>query len=175
MRPEQRRFPSLTGTDRDIINGFLEYQRDTLEWKCSGLSDDQLKTRAVSPSPLTLLGLLRHMTVVEYHWFEFILTGSREHQQLYITGADRAAGREPDWNDLDSVSVEDVVKRWHEACDIARSNVAAMETLDTPAFHEWDDAPVALRWILVHMIEEYARHIGHADFLREKIDGETGE
>lgn len=153
-----------------MLNGFLDYQRDTLEWKCSGLSPEQMKDAASPPSPLTLLGLLRHMTVVEYHWFEFVLLGSREHQGMYTSHSS-----EGDWTELDSHSVKEVFEGWEQSSAASRAAVASIPTLETTASELWDDQPVMLRWIMVHMIEEYSRHIGHADFLRERIDGETGE
>ncbi|SRR5579884_116425 len=172
MRASERRFPPLSGSERDVLNGFLDYQRDTLEWKCSGLTGDQLKERVVPPSPMTLLGLLRHMTEVEYFWFEDILLNRQDHFRLYSPLPDKPDG---DWQDLDSHTPEEVLSSWKEACAVARQNAAAMEGLDSPAAREWDGQPVMLRWILAHMIEEYARHNGHADLFREGIDGETGE
>lgn len=171
MRDSERRFPPLSASDREMLNGFLDYQRDTLEWKCSGLSADQLKEAASSPSPMTLLGLLRHMTVVEYHWFENVLLDRRDHAGMYISGE----SPEADWSDLQSVSAEEVLRRWREACQASRENAASIASLDDAAAREWDNEPVTLRWITTHMIEEYARHNGHADLLRERIDGETGE
>jgi hypothetical protein len=88
-----------------------------------------------------------------------------------------AANREADWTELDSHSTEDVLDRWKHAVAVARKNSASIPSLDTPAARENppDPEPNSLRWIMIHMIEEYARHNGHADLLRERIDGETGE
>ena len=79
------------------------------------------------------------------------------------------------WTDLDSYPVEEVMQNWKEACAASRRNAASLPDLDAPAVHLWDGEQVTLRWITIHMIREYARHIGHADFLRERIDGVTGE
>lgn len=171
MSEFKRTFPPLSGSERDMLNAFLEYQRDTLEWKCSGLSPDQLKEAASPPSPLTLLGLLRHMTKVEYHWFESVLLDRRDHAGMYSS----EGSPEGDWTELDSHSPEVVLQRWKQACEASRGNAASVTNLDATAARFWDDEPVMLRWITIHMIEEYARHIGHADFLRERIDGEIGE
>jgi uncharacterized damage-inducible protein DinB len=169
MQSNERTFPPLSAPERDMLVKFLQYQRDTLEWKCTGLSAAQLKQAATPPSDMTLLGLLRHMTTVEHHWFVRILTGV-EPPQMYGAKSWISA-----WTDLDSHEVEDVVRNWKTACAESTANVAAVESLDQPAARPWDNEPVMVRWILIHMIEEYARHLGHADLLRQAIDGETGE
>jgi len=164
----------LNGDERVMLNAFLDAQRDTLEWKCSGLTPEQLKEAAVPPSGLTLLGLLRHLTEVEYFWLEGILLGEGSHLGLYSGQANPAEG-ERAWTDLDSHSVEEVIQNWKDACEASRRNAASVPSLDTAAVYPWDNEPVTLRWITVHMIREYARHTGHADLLRERIDGATGE
>jgi uncharacterized damage-inducible protein DinB len=156
-----------------MLNAFLDSHRDTLEWKCSGLTSDQLKEAAAPPSPLTLLGLLRHMAEVEYDWFESLLLNRDEHIGLFSPeGSPRG-----EWTELDSHPAEDVLREWKQTCEISRRNVASIPELDALAARPrfWDKEAVTLRWMMIHMIEEYARHNGHADFLRERIDGETGE
>jgi uncharacterized damage-inducible protein DinB len=119
------------------------------------------------PSPLSLLGLLRHMTEVEDYWFHTVLLGAPD--TAIYEGEDC-------WNDLDRHSVEEVLDRWRLACEASRRNVASVASLDRLSGRpRWDGETVTLRWIMIHMIEEYARHNGHADFLRERIDGQTGE
>jgi hypothetical protein len=167
----ERTLPPQAGTERETLNAFLQSQRDTLEWKCGGLSRSQLIQAAIAPSPMTLLGLLRHMTVVEYHWFEFVLTNSRDHQSIYRS----QASPDGDWTDLSSHSPEDVLLGWRGACKVSTRNASALQSLDSTAALTWDDEPVSLRWITCHMTREYARHVGHADLLRERIDGQTGE
>lgn len=164
----------LNGDERVMLNAFLDAQRDTLQWKCAGLTPEQLKEAASPPSPLTLLGLLRHLTEVEYFWMEAILVGKGSHLGLYSGQVNPAEGDRA-WTDLDSHSADDVIQNWRDACETSRRNAASLPDLDTAAVHEMDNEPVTLRWITVHMIREYARHIGHADFLRERIDGATGE
>ncbi|HLJ67276.1 MAG TPA: DinB family protein [Chloroflexota bacterium] len=164
----------LSGDERAMLNAFLDAQRDTLEWKCSGLAPEQLKEAASPPSPLTLLGLLRHLTEVEYFWLEGILLGKRDHLGLYSGQANPAEGDRA-WADVNSHSVDDVKQNWKEACEASRRNAASLPSLDAAAALHWDNEPVTLRWITVHMIREYARHTGHADLLRERIDGATGE
>ena len=147
---------------------WLDYQRATLLWKCELLEGDALARRSVPPSPISLLGIVRHMTLVEWSWFErvFAATGtprpiSTEHDE------------DADWNDLDPVRAMEDIELFQRQCDISRGIVAAAQSMDQLAADARDD--VSLRWIMVHMIEEYARHNGHADFLRELIDGAVGE
>jgi uncharacterized damage-inducible protein DinB len=160
--------PPPRGNERELLEAFLDFHRQTLEWKCSGLTPEQLKAAASPPSPLTLLGLLRHCAEVEHYWFDFILLGSPD--PVVYEGEDL-------WSDLDRHSVEEVVHRWEQACQTSRQNVSSLPSLDHPAGRprHWDGETVTLRWIMIHAIEEYARHNGHADFLRERIDGATGE
>lgn len=157
-----------------MLNAFLDAQRDTFEWKCSALTVQQLKEAASPPSPLTLLGLLRHLTEVEYFWMEGILLGKESHLGPYSGQANPVDG-DLAWTDLDSRPVDEVMQAWREACASSRRNAASLPDLDATAARLWDNEPVSLRWITVHMIREYARHTGHADFLRERIDGATGE
>lgn len=164
----------LNGDERVMLNAFLDAQRATLAWKCSGLTPEQLKEAASRPSPLTLLGLLRHLTEVEYFWMEGVLLGKGNNLGLYSGQVNPAEGDRA-WTDLDSHSADEVLQNWKEACDASRRNAASLPDLDAIASHQWDNQPVTLRWITVHMIREYARHVGHADLLRERIDGATGE
>jgi uncharacterized damage-inducible protein DinB len=157
-----------------MLNAFLDAQRDTLEWKCSGLTPEQLKEAASPPSSLTLLGLLRHLTEVEYFWMEGILLGKGSHLGMYSGQMNPAEGDRA-WTDLDSHSADEVMRNWKAACEASRRNVASLPSLDAPAAHLWDDELVTLRWITMHMIREYARHTGHADILREAVDGRVGE
>jgi Protein of unknown function (DUF664) len=174
MADAERTEVPLNGDERVMLNAFLDAQRDTLAWKCSGLTPEQLKDAASPPSPLTLLGLLRHLTEVEYFWMEGVLLGEGSHLGMYSGHANPVEGDRA-WTDLESPPVDEVMQNWKEACDASRRNAAALPDLDAPAARLWDNEPVTLRWITVHMIREYARHTGHADFLRERIDGATGE
>lgn len=164
----------LNGDEHAMLNAFLDAQRETLEWKCSGLTPEQLKDAAAPPSSLTLLGLLRHLTEVEYFWLEGILLGKGSHLGLYSGQANPVEGDRA-WTDLESHPVDDVMRNWKTACEASRRNADSLPDLDAPAARPWDGEPVTLRWITVHMIREYARHTGHADLLRERMDGATGE
>jgi hypothetical protein len=153
--------------ERDTLIGYLRDQRLTLELKCSGLDAEQLARRAVEPSDLSLLGLVRHMANVEQIWFRIRLAGLRV-PRLYRDGGDRDG--EFTGAVADPAVVEDAFARWREEMDFADKFVAAHSDLGFIG-PEGD----ALREVLIHMIEEYARHNGHADLLRERIDGRKGQ
>jgi uncharacterized damage-inducible protein DinB len=160
--------PLLSGPERDQLESWLDFYRATLLLKCAGLSVEQLSTRAVASSDLTLLGLLRHMTFVEQVWFEKVFAG-RDVDDYYKRDDDRDA----DFHDLSSASLDVVVGLFHRACAMSR-DVSSGRDLDEMALVARRGREVDLRWIYLHMIEEYARHCGHADLLRELIDGTTG-
>ena len=149
---------------------FSTSRRATLEWKCHGLSEEQLRQRSVPTSAMSLLGLVRHLTEVEQHWFRVSLDGQTPALHYWHRGP---GGTDTDW-EVEGADVADSFRLWREEADHARRIVAASESLDRSFDHPHDGA-VTLRWILTHMIEEYARHNGHADLLREAIDGSVGE
>ncbi|WP_305784790.1 DinB family protein [Symbioplanes lichenis] len=150
-----------------MLEGWLAWHRQTLLTKCAGLTAAQLKRAAVEPSNLTLLGLVRHMTAVERSWFRV-----------------RAAGRpltdpyNDDTNvdgDFDDVAGADAEANY--AAHLAETEAATADVAGLPLDHEFTAAgrgSFSLRWVYLHMIEEYARHNGHADLLRERLDGATG-
>jgi uncharacterized damage-inducible protein DinB len=164
-RPE----PPYEADERTTLTSFLDWQRATLAWKCEGLTDEQLRQRNVEPSPISLLGLVRHMTDVERGWFRRTLVGE-DAPALTWTAEDN----DGDFNQSDTADVTEAFAAWNREIEIARANVAATASLDVTGTNR-DGTKISLRWILTHMIEEYARHNGHADFLRERIDGATGE
>lgn len=165
-----RSFPSRQLPDeRSMLTAWLEYHRGTLAWKCSGLTDAQLRVRPVAPSSLSLLGLLRHMTEVERAWFQRVLLGT-DVPRLY-SGATNPDG---DFDDVDTADVAADVARFAAECAASRAAVDGAQSLDVIGAGLWRGEPVSLRWILVHMVEEYARHNGHADLIRELIDGAVG-
>src|SRR5579859_4758329 len=171
-RPE----PPAAGDESGTLLGFLDYQRATLEWKCSGLDSDSLNA-TVGASSLTLGGLLKHLALVEDSWFSRRLHG-RERQPPWDT-VDWSADPDWDFHSAAQDTPDELLALWHSAVAQSRASVAqALRTggLDQLAQRAWPDGrSPSLRWILVHMIEEYARHNGHADLLRESIDGQTGE
>ena len=153
-----------------MLETFLDYHRATLLLKCAGLSDDQLRTRSVPPSSLSLLGLVRHMAEVERNWFRRILMGE-DVPGIFWTD------EEPDgeFDLVDGADVEADLATCRQELDICRAIANRHPDLDAIGANLRRGHEVSLRWIFVHLIEEYARHNGHADFLRERIDGVTGE
>lgn len=162
--------PPLSADERETLLGFLNYQRRTLEMKCAGLDANALTTRSVPPSILTLLGLVRHLSDVERHWIRCGLLGLEE-SALYWDGP----GGDTDFEfpTADTALVPASWAAWRAETDFTDAAIAAMPLNATYLDHH--HGQTSLRWILVHLIEEYARHNGHADLLRELIDGSTGE
>jgi hypothetical protein len=160
--------PPLEADELTTLTAFLDFNRETLAVKCSGLTPDQLRERAVPPSTLSLLGLVRHMAEVERNWFRPVLSGA-EMQSIYAPGLDWEAA----FRDAATADADEAFSTWRAECDHSRALVAANPVLETRGFRggHW----FSLRWVLTHMIEEYARHNGHADLLRERLDGTTGE
>jgi uncharacterized damage-inducible protein DinB len=163
MDADQRREPPSVGDERTLLTGFLDYHRDTLLWKCSGLTDEQLALRSTEPSSMSLLGVLRHLTEVERSWFAKRIAGEQVTPIFYSK-----ENRDGDWDDLGAHSVDEVVETWQAACARSREITAARPLDFEGTEGEWT---FSLRWLLLHMIEEYARHNGHADLIRERIDG----
>jgi uncharacterized damage-inducible protein DinB len=173
---DERVPPPPAADEATTLLAFLDYQRDTLRWKCSGLDAAQLST-SLPPSTVTLGGLLKHLSVVEAGWLNLTFAGGVA-RPSWLAEMDpendawsftTAAGAEPGqlmaWFD-ESIEVSDRV--------IAEA-LAGPDGLATLSVQEDDGTRVSLRWILCHLIEEYARHNGHADLIRESIDGATGE
>jgi uncharacterized damage-inducible protein DinB len=171
-RPE----PPLAADEVGTLVGFLEYQRATLAWKCEGLGRAGLSA-TVGASSMTLGGLLKHLAFVEDWWFSRSLHG-REQQPPW-DAVDWRADPDWDWRTAAEDGPEQLHALWRDA--VARSRSLLAEALadggpDRLAGGTWPDGrPPSLRWILCHMIEEYARHNGHADLIRESVDGSTGE
>jgi uncharacterized damage-inducible protein DinB len=145
-----------------MLEAWLDFQRATLLVKCAGLTDDQLRLRACPPSTLSLLGLVRHMNEVEQAWFG------------RFVGDDAKVYDRPD-ADFEDVDGADV------AADLAAYRAQVARSQERVAGHGLDETftgfrgrPVSLRWLVIHLIQEYARHNGHADLIRERIDGATG-
>jgi uncharacterized damage-inducible protein DinB len=163
--------PDGTAGERETLRAFLEYHRQTLLMKCEGLSDDQLRTRAVPPSSMSLLGLVRHLADVERNWFRRVLGGGDDPPIFYSD----PQNRDGEFDDVDDASVEEAFARWNEEVEAARRIEASFPSLEVTGHHPRFDEDFSVRWVMVHMIEEYSRHNGHADLLREQLDGATGE
>jgi uncharacterized damage-inducible protein DinB len=157
---------------------YLDYHRDTLRMKVAGLDREQLD-RSLAPSTMTLGGLVSHLTLVEDDWFSVVLAG-HEPAPPWDT-VDWRADNDWDWHMAAGEPLEDLLGPYDATVARADESIAAalgrdgLETLSARAARRGDAGHVSLRWILLHMIEEYARHNGHADLLRESVDGEVGE
>ena len=167
----ERPVPGLIPGDREALEARLDYQRATLLVKCAGLTAEQLKRRAIPPSQLSLLGLVRHMTEVERWWFR-IHAADTEMAFMYATQDSYQVA----FTDVDSADAETDLARFRQEVAAARSAAGGKQLDEVVRSHGHHPERVRnIRWIYVHMIEEYARHNGHADLLREVIDGATGE
>ncbi|MFV0137253.1 DinB family protein [Streptomyces sp. HMX87] len=167
----ERSEPAGNADERSMLEGWLDYHRQTLAWKCEGLTDAQLRTASVAPSELSLMGLVRHMAEVERSWFRRVLTGE-DAGPIYYSDEDR----DGEFHMTEADTWQEAYTTWQTEIDAARRN-AARVGLDelSRGKHRSTDEPFSLRWIYTHMIEEYARHNGHADLIRERVDGATGD
>jgi uncharacterized damage-inducible protein DinB len=162
--------PNVDGPSDEMLVSFVEFHRATLAFKCQGLTSEQAAMRAVPPSTMSLLGMVRHLTDVEKNWFIGRFLGETP-QDLYRTAEDSDAA----FNDLEGADLEESLRRWNEACDRSREIVAGTGSLDQLSVGtRRGNQHVTMRWMLFHLVEEYARHNGHADLLREAIDGTVG-
>lgn len=171
--PDGRPVPPTTSDERTTLEAWLDFHRETLAIKCANLTDEQSRTRAVPSSSLTLLGLVQHLAEVERNWFQRVFAGATTTPPVHETGGPNA------FTLTESHTLPDALAAWRTEVTRARE-LTAQAPLDTtgtlsPAEAAFTGDPkVSLRWILTHMIEEYARHNGHADLLREAIDGTAG-
>ncbi len=170
----ERLDPPPQPDERTALESFLDYFRATLRWKAEGLTDEQARRATVEPSILSIAGLLRHMAEVERHWFQMYLRGDAEDRLFWHLGPD------DDLLVTDSVTLAECLALYDREIEVSRTiaathaldDLAALNDLDRGRDEDWQPN---LRWIYVHMIEEYARHAGHADLIRERIDGATGD
>ena len=171
-RPE----PPVAADEAATLVGFLEYQRATFAWKCAGLDAADLAATTAA-SAMSLGGMLKHLAYVEDHWFSKSLHGRDPHPPWDTV--DWKADHDWDWRSAAEDSPAQLHAIWQDAVDRSRTLLAealADGGLGVLAKRTWPDGQApSLRWIMCHMIEEYARHNGHADLLRESVDGETGE
>ena len=157
--------------ERSTLVDYLRAYRLTMEMKCADLDAEQLARRSVPPSTMSLLGLIRHMAEVERFWFRTVM-GGEDAGRIYPRDDDADA----DWNGAtgDPAAVAQAWAAWREEVAVAERVVEGTQDLSTTGTMPRGATP-QLREILVHMIEEYARHCGHADLLRERIDGRVGQ
>ena len=168
-----RHDPDTTANERDALAQYLDYQRETILLKAEGLNREQLAQR-IPTSALTLAGIMYHLALVEESWMEVRFSGLPEREDW--VGVDWAS--DPDWEFRTATTMDpdELRKRYRAAGDRSRQVAAAAGSLDQmSAFKGDNDWQFSLRWVLLHLIEETARHAGHADLLREAIDGSVGE
>ncbi|MGV9990993.1 DinB family protein [Streptomyces sp. NPDC003374] len=165
--PDGRPVPLLTGAERPMLESWLAFHRATLELKCAGLDDAQLRTASAAPSSLTLLGLVQHLAEVERNWFQRVMGGL---DVPPVFGDESGYALDP------ARGLDGALAAWRAEIARGREICAGLGLDDTGRMTDGPPAgtEVSLRWVLIHLIEEYARHNGHADILRERIDGVTG-
>ncbi len=161
--------PPLVEAERPMLDSWLDYHRQTLLFKCAGLTAEQLKQRSAEPSSMSLLGLVRHMTEVERGWFRRRVGGEQVGYVYSRDGTD-----DTDFDEVDGADAAADLAAYEAELELARA-AAAGHPLDETFTHQRSKKDMNVRWVYVHMIEEYARHNGHADLLRERIDGVTGD
>ena len=164
----ERISPPLTGDERETLRAYLDFHRATLALKCEGLTDEQLRRASMPPSTLSLLGLVRHMAEVERHWFRRVLSGE-DLPHLWSDTHDFQAAY-----DASGSGRAEAFAAWEAEVAHARRIESAAPSLDVTAYAPGWNEEASLRMLMLHLIHEYARHNGHADFLREAIDGTTG-
>jgi uncharacterized damage-inducible protein DinB len=167
LQDPRRQEPPFVLGEREMLERWLEFHRTTLLLKCEGLDDEARKARPVATSRLSLHGLVRHMAEVERSWFTRVLLRRPDLPMIWF---------DPAVEDSDLVPLDDAdwaadLAVWQAECDASRA-AAAARGLDDTGLRRGE--PCTLRWIYLHMIEEYARHNGHADLLRELVDGRVG-
>ena len=176
--PDSRVDPPLRADEATTLRTFLDFHRDTLRWKCGGLTQEQLNV-ALPPSDMTLGGLMKHLAAVESSWFTRVFSG----QEMVppFDSVDWAADRDWEWRSSRDDTPEelraifdDAVRRSDAVIDTALRE-GGLDAVSVQGTRGRPDARFSLRWILVHMVEEYSRHNGHADLIRQSIDGQTGE
>lgn len=166
--PDDRPAPPLTGGEREMLRGFLDFHRATLALKCEGLTDEQLRRRSSPPSTLSLLGLVRHLAEVERTWFRRVINGE-DLPLVWSEDGDYQAAYDPA-----GATRAEAFTAWRTEVEHSRRIELAADSLDVTGYQARWDAEVSLRLVMLHLIHEYARHNGHADFLREAIDGAVG-
>jgi uncharacterized damage-inducible protein DinB len=167
LEDPRRSEPSYVLDERDMLEAWLEFHRITLVMKCEGLSEAERKARPVATSQLSLHGIVRHVAEVERNWFARVLGNDPDLEPIwFVDGLD-----DSELVPLDGADWDEDLAAWYAECERSRE-IAAAHDLDDTGLRR--GSPCSLRWIYNHMIEEYARHNGHADLIRELVDGAVG-
>ena len=165
---KQRTEPATDADERSMLEGWLDHHRETLEMKCAGLDDAQLKTASVEPSELSLLGLVRHMAEVERAWFRRVF----EDNDAPMVWSDRIDFQAA--YDASTSTRDEAFTAWEAEVANSRRIEREADSLDLAGYQPRWEEEVSLRMVMVHVLLEYGRHNGHADFLREGVDGTVG-
>ncbi|MFJ6700993.1 DinB family protein [Streptomyces sp. NPDC091272] len=166
---DDRPAPPKLGNERETLRDYLDFHRATLARKCEGLSDEELRQKSMPPSTLSLMGLVRHMAEVERTWFRRVVNQEKDIPFLWSDKGDYQEAYEPGRS-----TRAEVFTAWEAEMAHARRIEREAPSLDVHGhFARWGE-DVSLRWVMLHLIHEYARHNGHADFLREGVDGVVG-
>jgi uncharacterized damage-inducible protein DinB len=160
--------PPLVGNERIMLRTFLDYHRATLAMKCDGLTDEELRCQSMPPSSLSLLGLIRHMAEVERNWFRRVING----EDIPLVWSEKGDFQVA--YDASTATRAEAFGAWQTEIEHSRRIEEAAESLDLVRHNERWDEDLSLRLVMLHLIHEYARHNGHADLLREGIDGTVG-
>lgn len=172
--PDDRPEPPGAADELATLTGFLDFLRATIAWKVDGLDDTGLRAR-LAPSTMSLGGMLHHLAFVEDHWFGHRLRGLAPAAPWGTAPWD--ADPDWDWRVADTLDAATLLARWRAAVDASRGHLDALLAAGAGLgdLERRAGPSVTVRWVLVHMIEEYARHAGHADLIRESLDGLVGE
>jgi len=168
LTTDNRTGPPSFGSEREMLRTFLDYQRATLAMKCDGLGDDELRQQSMPPSTLSLLGLVRHMAELERAWFRRVFQDS-DAPMVWSDTIDFQAAY-----DASASSRAEAFAAWDAEIENSRRIERAADSLDLAGYQPRWEEEVSLRMVMVHVLLEYGRHNGHADFLREGIDGTVG-
>ncbi|GGQ64370.1 DinB family protein [Streptomyces asoensis] len=168
MTRDNRTGPPCFGSERAMLRAFLDYHRATLAMKCEGLSDEELRSRSMPPSTLSLLGLVRHMAEVERAWFRRVFE-DHDAPMVWSDEIDFQAAY-----DASESTRAEAFTAWEAEVENSRRVERAAESLDLAGYQPRWEEKVSLRMVMIHVLLEYGRHNGHADFLREGIDGTVG-
>ena len=168
MSTDSRFQPPFRGSEKDVLKGFLQFLRETVIRKCEGLSDTQISSTP-TVSSMSLLGMLKHLTIVERYWFQGVFLDADVDLPWSEEDPDG------DWRTHESDTAESAIAAYAAECEISDQILSEHELDEVAAWATSEEERRSLRWMLTHMIEETARHAGHADILRESIDGVTGE
>ncbi|MFG2955435.1 DinB family protein [Streptomyces sp. NPDC048291] len=168
MTSDDRTGPPSFGSERDMLRAFLDYHRATLAMKCEGLTDEELRQRSMPPSTLSLLGLVRHMAEVERAWFRRVFE-DKDAPMVWSDEIDFQAAY-----DASRSTRAEAFTAWEAEVETSRRIERASDSLDRAGYQPRWEEEVSLRMVMLHVLLEYGRHNGHADFLREGVDGTVG-